>query len=95
VNVARASLEESLLDYPDPTIRANATICLIHRTNQLLDQQIAALEEAFIEEGGYSEQLATERLSQGARRPFRLAHFIDSNPRQAHGTELSKCRQSG
>ena len=30
----------------------------------LLDRQIAALEAAFIEGGGYSEQLATERLRQ-------------------------------
>ena len=50
------------LDSADPAIRANATICLIHQANFLLDRQIAALEEAFIEDGGYSEQLATERL---------------------------------
>ena len=42
INVARASLEELLLD-----------------------RQVAALEEAFVEGGGYSEQLATERLRQG------------------------------
>ncbi len=33
----------------------------------ILDQQLAALEEAFIEGGGYSEQLATARLAQRAR----------------------------
>ena len=43
-------------------VRVNAVICLIHQANYLLDCQIAALEEAFITEGGYSEQLATERL---------------------------------
>jgi len=51
------------LAHADPTIRANAIICLIHQGNYLLDQQLAALEEAFIEEGGYSEQLATARLT--------------------------------
>lgn len=50
------------LDHADPVIRANATICLIHQANFLLDRQIAALEAAFVEDGGYSEQLATERL---------------------------------
>mgnify|MGYP000978035896 CR=1 FL=1 len=39
-----------------------ATICLIHQANYLLDRQIAALEAAFVEDGGYSAQLATERL---------------------------------
>ena len=50
------------LDHPNPAVRANAIICLIHQANYLLDQQITALERAFIEEGGYSEQLATARL---------------------------------
>jgi len=50
------------LDHADAAVRANAIICLIHQANYLLDRQIAALEAAFIEGGGYSEQLATERL---------------------------------
>lgn len=41
---------------------ANIAICLIHQANYLLDRQIAALEQGFIQGGGYSEQLATERL---------------------------------
>ncbi|HSR87683.1 MAG TPA: four helix bundle suffix domain-containing protein [Pontiella sp.] len=52
------------LDNENPAIRANALICLIHQTNYLLDQQIAALEEQFDSEGGYSEKLAAERLKQ-------------------------------
>lgn len=52
------------LDHADSAVRANALICLIHQANYLLDRQIAALEAAFIAEGGYSEQLATERLRQ-------------------------------
>lgn len=58
----------SWLDHADPTVRANALICLIHQTNTLLDRQIAALERDFIEEGGYSEQLATARLDHRRRK---------------------------
>ena len=50
------------LEHEDLFIRANALICLIHQANYLLDQQIAALEKQFVEEGGYSEQLAAKRL---------------------------------
>ena len=58
----RWALYSRWLDHADPATRANAIICLIHQANYLLDQQIAALETAFVEGGGYSEQLATERL---------------------------------
>lgn len=58
----RYTLYARWLDHADPAVRANALICLIHQANYLLDRQIAALEEAFVSEGGYSEQLATERL---------------------------------
>jgi four helix bundle suffix protein len=58
----RWALYAHWLDHADPAILANATICLIHQANFLLDRQIAALEAAFVEDGGYSEQLATERL---------------------------------
>jgi restriction system protein len=99
VGVARASLEELLLDYQDflrqkgfqvwgkddpkatavralartenrsyatyrayfeaegPEIAANAAICLIHQTNYLLDQQLRALEQEFLREGGFTERL--------------------------------------
>ena len=49
-------------------MRANAVICLIHQANYLLDQQIAALENAFVTEGGYSEQLAAARLAERQRK---------------------------
>ena len=55
------------LEHDDPAVRANALICVIHQANYLLDQQIAALEKRFIEEGGYSEQLAVARLAERAR----------------------------
>lgn len=59
----RATLYSRWLDHTDPAIRANALICLIHQANFLLDRQITALEKAFVEGGGYSEQLATARLA--------------------------------
>ena len=55
------------LDSANSSVVANALICLIHQANYLLDQQIAGLERTFVEEGGYSEQLAA------ARREFRAA----------------------
>jgi four helix bundle suffix protein len=36
---------------------ANALICLIHQTNYLLDQQLRALEQEFLKEGGFTEKL--------------------------------------
>jgi four helix bundle suffix protein len=97
--VARASLEELLLDFEDflrqrglklwdknhataqlvrrlayekdrtyltykpyiesapPEVAANALICLIHQTNYLLDQQLRQLEQAFLQQGGFTERL--------------------------------------
>lgn len=65
------------LDHEDPAIRANALLCLINQTNYLLDRQIEGLEAQFIEEGGYSEQLATARL---AERNRKKAHPSDPIP---------------
>lgn len=56
------------LDHDDPSVRANALICLINQANYLLDRQILALEKQFVEEGGYSEQLAAARLEKRSRR---------------------------
>jgi restriction system protein len=88
----RATLYAQWLDHPDPAIRANALICLIHQANFLLDRQIAALEQAFVEEGGYSEQLATARLAHRRRKD-------QSNPPdQDQASDLSKiphCPQCG
>jgi restriction system protein len=60
---ARWKLYAQWLEHDNPAIRANAIICLINQANFLLDQQIAALEKGFVEEGGYSEQLAAKRLA--------------------------------
>jgi restriction system protein len=112
IGVARASLEELLLDYQDflrqhrspvwgkddpkakgvralarladrsyqtyrtyfedqgPEASANAAICLIHQTNYLLDQQLRALEQEFLREGGFTERLYRVRsqVRDGRRR---------------------------
>jgi four helix bundle suffix protein len=52
------------LEHADPAVVANTLICLIHQTNYLLDQQISALERDFVQEGGYSEQLAAARMAE-------------------------------
>lgn len=64
----RWALYAPWLDHDDPAVRANALICLINQANYLLDKQIVALEAQFIQEGGYSEQLATARLAERNRR---------------------------
>jgi len=64
----RWALYASWLEHSDPAIRANALICLVNQANYLLDQQIAAVEKQFVEEGGYSEQLAAARLKERSRR---------------------------
>lgn len=113
VGVARASLEELLLDFQDylrqhnlplwgkdhprakevrglcyrknrsyltykPYIEgqtsssesaANTLVCVIHQTNYLLDQQLRALEKAFLEEGGFTERLYKARTQSRGRRP--------------------------
>lgn len=86
----RWALYSRWLDHADPAIRANATLCLIHQANYLLDQQIAALEEAFIEEGGYSEQLATERL-----RRRRAERSDPADPTDQTDLTPPKCPQCG
>ena len=83
LNVARASLEELLLDYEDylrhrhhvqwapnsPEAQAVRHV----PSEFLLDRQIAALEEQFVAIGGYSEQLAAARLAERNRQRT-LAH---------------------
>ena len=64
----RWALYAPWLEHDDPAVRANALICLINQANFLLDQQIPAVEKQFVEEGGYSEQLATARLAERNRK---------------------------
>jgi len=81
----RWGLYSPWLDHADPVVRANGVICLIHQANYLLDQQIDALEQQFIDEGGYSEQLATARLKR--RSEIRAQANADNANRG--GVELS------
>jgi four helix bundle suffix protein len=85
----RWALYAPWLEHADPGVRANAVICLIHQTNYLLDQQIAALEHEFVEGGGYSEQLATARLAERSRR--RRGETTQTDPAE----RIPDCPQCG
>ena len=52
----------SYIETRPPDIAANILICLIHQTNYLLDQQLRALEKAFLVEGGLRERMTRARL---------------------------------
>lgn len=79
------------LEHADPAVRANALICLINQANYLLDQQIAALEKAFVEGGGYSEQLAAARLAERERKQNRPDRSDQSDP----ADRIPPCPQCG
>lgn len=46
----------------DPESAANAMVCLINQTNRLLDQKLRWLEEKFVNEGGFRENLFKKRM---------------------------------
>ncbi|MGB9706992.1 MAG: four helix bundle suffix domain-containing protein [Microgenomates group bacterium] len=46
----------------NPERAANAMVCLINQTNQLLDQKLRWLEEKFVQEGGFRENLFKKRM---------------------------------
>lgn len=46
-----------------PENAANAMICLINQTSSLLDQKLRWLEEKFVKEGGFRENLLKKRLA--------------------------------
>jgi len=83
------------LNHSDPETVANATICLIHQANYLLDQQIAGLERSFISEGGYSESLAVARLQARGRpaRPGPGKEVVPSCPQCGGPMVLRTARQ--
>jgi four helix bundle suffix protein len=55
------------IEHPDPAIAANVMIGLIKLTTFLLDRQIAALEKAFLAEGGLRERMTRARLAERRR----------------------------
>ena len=46
-----------------PEEAANCMVCLINQTNQLIDQKLRWLEEKFVKEGGFTENLFKKRLA--------------------------------
>jgi four helix bundle suffix protein len=50
------------IEHADPEISANVIIGLIKLTNYLLDQQLRALEQAFLENGGLREAMYQARV---------------------------------
>ena len=51
------------IEHPEPAICANVILGLVKVTNYLLDQQLRALEQAFIEKGGLREAMTRTRLA--------------------------------
>jgi len=49
------------IENPEPA--ANAMICLINQTNQLLDQKLRWTEEKFVKESGFRENLFKKRIA--------------------------------
>lgn len=87
----RWTLYAPWLEHADPGVRANALVCLINQANYLLDQQISALEKAFVEGGGYSEQLAAARLEQRRQRMTDPSDQSDPSDRSDHIPKCPKC----
>jgi len=54
---------QTYIETRPPEIVANILICLIHQTNYLLDQQLRALEKAFLSAGGLRERMTRARLN--------------------------------
>lgn len=46
----------------NPEEAANAMLCLINQTNQLLDQKLRWVEAQFVKEGGFRENLFKKRM---------------------------------
>jgi len=62
--------------FVDPERFANLMVTLISKENYLLDQMIRSLENKFIKEGGYSENLTRQRLDQKKKLVWK--NWIDS-----------------
>ncbi len=91
---ARWQVYRPWLDQPDPVLSANALICLIHQANYLLDQQITALEQAFIQGGGYTESLAAARLHHRSQedQSDRSDPTDPTDPRQSPPPNCPQCQ---
>ena len=58
---------ETYIETRPREVIANILVCLMHRTNYLLDQLIRKLEKAFVEEGGLREGMTRARLAEQAK----------------------------
>ncbi len=56
-------LYREFLETRAPEVVANITICLIHQTNYLIDQQLRSLEKTFLTTGGLRERMTRARLN--------------------------------
>ena len=57
----QSTMSTSAATYPE--IAANGALALIAVANSLLDRQIASLEKAFVDEGGFTERLYRVRTA--------------------------------
>ncbi len=55
-------LYRDLVESRPPEVVANLTICLIHQTNYLIDQQLRGLEKRFLDNGGIRERMTRARI---------------------------------
>ena len=62
LSVARGSLNDYKSYIRQPHQAANAMVCLINQTNLLLDRKLCWLEERFVKEGGFRENLFRKRM---------------------------------
>ncbi len=62
-------LHRHFLETRPPAVIANIALCLIHQTNYLLDQQLRALDQEFLDQGGLRERLTPVRLRRRAQPP--------------------------
>lgn len=72
---------KSYIENAPPEVAANTMLCLVHQTNYLVDQQLRQLEQAFLQEGGFTERLYQAR--QQARAVPPRPSFQRNRPNQA------------
>jgi len=80
-----------LIEEGDAETAANTLICLIHQANYLLDRQIAALENQFVHNGGYSERLAAARLEARRGKQTDQTDRTDRTEKDAQAPDCPLC----
>jgi len=76
------STYKSYIENAPPEVAANTMLCLVHQTNYLLDQQLRQLEQAVLQEGGFTERLYNAR-QQARRRQSPVAPTRPVQPRSS------------